>query len=139
MAKYGSPSIVVKIDDSGGTPQDITQYVQTINGIEVEALTEESHPFGVAWVAALATGLKKMADVVIGGLYDDTITTGPDALLNALPAGPATPTRTLEITYGGTKKTTVEVIIAKYVRTAVRGSLHRYEATLRPTGTVTEA
>ena len=134
MAKYGSPSVTVTF---GGT--DMTQHTQTINGLDLESIMEESHSFGDSWFESLATGLKKFSDITLGGLYDDTVTTGPDAKYSVTASGPSTSTTTLVITYGGTKTTTASVFIKKYSRKLVRGSLHKYEVVLTPTGTVTEA
>ncbi len=54
-------------------------------------------------------------------------------IFNALGA-----TRTLKITWGSTKTTSVETIIVGYDRIAQVGKLTEYEVTLRPTGAVTE-
>lgn len=139
MAKYGSPSVVIAFDDSGGTPQTMTQYVTDINDVNIEAVMEESHTFGDSWFESLATGLRKMADLKLKGFYDDTATTGPDAIFNAVCSGPSVSSRTLTITYGGTKTTSVECVIQGYKRMLDRGKLHKYEVTLQPTGAVTEA
>lgn len=134
MAKYGSDDLSISVDDSGGTPVDLTQYVQTINGLDIEALTEESHSFGDAWVEHLFTGIKRGNDLTIGGFYDDTASTGPDAVLIGIGT-----TRTVTITWGGAKTSSFEAIIINYRRNPVRNELTKYEAVLRPTGAVTEA
>jgi hypothetical protein len=140
VAKYGSNSLAVHIDDTeGGSLTDISQHVTAINGVEVEALMEESYAFGDSWFESLATGVRKMNDVVIEGFYDDTASTGPNAILVGVQDSPADGTRTFRVTWGGSKTTTVEVWIAKYTRMATRGQLTKYSATLRPTGAVTEA
>lgn len=139
MAKYGSNSVVINFDNSGGTPVDMSQHVLECNGVEIEAILEESHSFGDSWFESLATGLRKMAPVVLMGLYDDVSSTGPDVIFNAVFTGPSASTRTLQIVYGASKSTSVETLIAKYGRKLARGVLHKYEVTLQPTGAVTEA
>lgn len=139
MAKYGSNSVTINVDNSGGTPVDMSQHVLEINGIEIEAILEESHSFGDAWFESLAVGLRRMAPVVLGGFYDDAASTGPDVIFNAVANGPAATTRTFQVVYGASKSTSVETLIAKYGRKLSRGALHRYETTLQPTGAVTEA
>jgi hypothetical protein len=134
VAKYGSNSVVVTF---GGT--DMSQHTQTINGLSVESIMEESHTFGDAWFESLATGLKKFSDITLGGMYDDTATTGPDAKYSVTASGPSTSTTALVITYGGTKTTSANVFIKKYDRMLVRGAIHKYTVVLTPTGTVTEA
>ncbi len=139
MANYGQPNVVVAFDTAGGSPTTMTPYVQEINGIDVEAILEQSDSFGDSWLESLATGMRKMSPVTLGGLYDDTATTGPDAMFNAPASSPATATRTLTITLGGSKTVSVECLIQKYSRPLSRGKLHRYQVVLQPTGTVTEA
>lgn len=139
MAKYGSNSVTVNYDNSGGTPVDMSQHTLDINGVEIEAILEETHSFGDSWFESLAVGLRKMADVVLGGFYDDAASTGPDVVYNAVVSGPTSATRTLQIIYGASKSTSVETLNMKYGRKLARGVLHKYEVTLRPTGTVTEA
>ena len=130
MAKYGSNSIIVAVDNSSGTPVTMTNYVTTINAVSVEALLQETTAFGDAWQEQLSTGMRRAEPIVLGGLYDDTSTTGPDAIFNDV---------AITITWGGSKTTACEAIITNYTRTATRGELTAYEVTLTPTGTVTEA
>lgn len=139
MAKYGPSSITVEYDNSGGTPVDITAYVLTINDVEVEELSEEVHPFGEQWESNMPVGVGRISDIELGGLFDDTATTGPDALFaGRIPEGPAATTRTLTITWGGSKTTSVETYLTKYARQADRAAITRYTVTLKPTGAVTE-
>jgi hypothetical protein len=113
----------------------MSNYVTDITDVPVEAITEESTAFGDAWVENLAVGVKQMADIELTGFYDDTATTGPDVIFNA-PGN--TISRTLKLTWGSTKTTSVETIIAKYTRIAKVKTLTKYKVTLRPTGAVTE-
>lgn len=138
MAKYGSNSIVVEIDvTEGGALTDISQYVTDLDGVEVEAILMESHSFGDAWFEHLATGLRRMNPVTVGGFFDD-VASGPNAIFIGVQDSPADASRTFKVTWGGTKTTTVEVWIQKYTRRPVRNELTRYEAVLQPTGSVTE-
>lgn len=134
MAKYGSDDVVIEVDNSGGSLVDLSQYIDTINEINISAMIQESHAFGDSWVEQLYTGVKMTAPITIEGFYDDTVTTGPNAILNSLGD-----TRTFKITYGSTKTTSVETVITSYVRRPVRGELTRFTCTLTPTGAVTEA
>lgn len=138
MAKYASPSVVISCDDSGGTLRDMTQHTLECNGVEIEAILEESHSFGDSWFESLAVGIKRMAAVVLSGFYDDAATTGPDVVYNSFPSGPSASTRTFTCLYGSTKSTSSETILTKYKRMIARGVIHKYETTLTPTGTVTE-
>lgn len=113
----------------------MTQYIQEINGVSVQAVLEEdAHTFGDSWVEVLATGLKRMQPITFSGFYDDTASTGPNAVFNSVGS-----TRTLAVTYGSTNKSTVETVIQEYTRTPQRGRLTRFSVTVLPTGSVTEA
>ncbi len=135
MAKYGSDDLVIQFDASeGGALQDMTQYVTEINEVNVQAVLEESTPFGVAWEESLYSGVKMVDDIELTGFYDDTAATGPDAVFNA-----PGETRTLKITWGGTNSSSVETIIAGYQRQAAVKESTKYTVTLKPTGAVVEA
>lgn len=138
MANYGPNSLQIQVDDSGGVLRNMTAYILTINDVSVEAVMEETQAFGKAWKESLATGVRFMAPIVLGGLYDD-VANGPDAVFVGVASGPAAATRTFQVTYGAAKSTSVETLVAKYVRKPDRNALTKFEATLQPTGTVTEA
>lgn len=137
MAKYTGADLIVEFDNSSGASlQNMTQYVTDINGINIEAVLEETHTFGDAWVEALFAGLKKVGDITISGFYDDAATTGPDVIFNAIGN---TVLRRLKITWGSTKTSTVSTIIKSYNRTPSRGAITKFSVTLTATGAVTEA
>lgn len=134
MSKYGSKDITIKVSNASQALQDLSAYVDTINEFTVEALLQEGHTFGDSWVKQLFTGVKRGNPLTIEGFYDDTASTGPHAILNAIGD-----TRKIEVTWGGTKKSTVDVIITNYSRRPVKGDLTRFSCTLTPTGAVIEA
>jgi len=143
MALSPPSGIKVEYDNSGGSPVDITQYVLTINDVSVESILEEVHPFGSTgnWEASMPVGVGKVGPVELGGLYDDTATTGPDALFaGRVPEVPGTAiTRTLKITWRSGKYTNFETYLISYDRAADRNQLTKYKVKLQPTGAVTEA
>lgn len=137
MANYNSSNVVIVIDAADGvTPKTMTQYITDINGISVEVGMEDATTFGDSWSESLASGLKKAGEITLSGFYDDTATDGPDAVFIGI--GTAT-TRTLVITFGGTKTFTTEVFIKSYTRTPTRGGLTKFSVALVPTGNVQEA
>lgn len=141
MAYYGSDDVTIVMDSTAGTTVDVTQSIQEINGLDVEAMLEESHTFGDSWVEQLFTGVRKMGDITVKGNYDDAASTSFDVIFND-PGNTKTAnttTRTFQIKYGGTKTTTVEVWIKNYRRLPSRGALTKAEAVLVPSGAVTEA
>ena len=141
MALSSPATMKIEYDNSGGTPVDITQYVLTINDISIESVLEEMHPFGSNMEAFMPVGVGKVAAVELGGLYDDTATTGPDALFaGRVPEVPGTAvTRTLKVTWRSGKYTNFETYLISYDRTADRNNLTKYKVKLQPTGAVTEA
>lgn len=135
MANYGPDDIVIKMDVAdGGSLTDISQYVQGINGVSIERLTELVHTFGDSWEEHAPVGVRRMDDLELDMLYDDHANVSANLI-----TGAHTQTRTVEITWGSTKVTTFEAWITKTTRTPARNALTRLTATLRPTGTITEA
>jgi len=134
VANYNSSNIQIQLDVSvGGALQDITASITKIGSTKVTDGVVESTPFGVAFPQWLATGLATYADIPIEGFYEDTATTGMHAVFS--PRG----VRTFKVTYGGGKYTQSEVLILDYERLPAVGTVTPFKATLRPTGTVTEA
>lgn len=140
MTNYTFANLKVEFDDSAGAVQDMTDYVLTINGVNVKAETQDVTPAGTEYMRKLYAGLLSMDEIVLGLMYDDTATVGPDAIFNDVGCrATAGGTRTLKATYGGTKSTSVETIIKQYPRKPAKGQVTLAEVTLEPTGTITEA
>lgn len=134
MANYNSSNIQIQIDASvGGALQDITASVTSLGGIKVTDGYVESTPYGVSYPEWLATGMKTYSDLPIEFNYEDTVSTGMHAVFS--PRG----IRTFKVTIGGGKYVQSEVAILDYERVAQVGKVTHCKATLRPTGTVTEA
>lgn len=102
--------------------------------LSIEAMTELATAFGDTWESHLFAGVKRAEPITVGGYYDDTAATGPDAKFNVLGT-----TLTIVITWGGAKTSSFSAIAKKYDRIAKVGSMTRYIATILPTGTITEA
>jgi len=141
MANYGFDDMTFVIDSTAGTTVDVTQSIRELNGMDVEAMLEESHTMGDSWVEQTFTGLRKMNEITAKGMYDDAASTGFDAIFND-PGNTKTASgasRTLAVKWGGTKITTVEVMIKNYRRLPSRGAITMAECVMTPTGAVTEA
>lgn len=140
MAKSTPAEIVVEFDNSGGTLQNISQYSITLNGISVEQILERADSFGDSWEEHLPIGKGKIAPVVIGGHFDDTASTGPDALFKiSTPDTPSSTARELKVTWRSGVTTLINVYRVKYDRKPTRDGLTMFEATVQPTGAPTEA
>ena len=134
MANFGYDAFIFEVDDMvGGTLQDISNEVWTFNGMDVQAVLEDSHGASDAWVERLFTGLRQGADVTITGPYDDQAATATAYL-----DGSEGEVRTIRATWGGTKTTAFEAIIMSFKRLAQRGQITKYEATFSLTGAATE-
>lgn len=129
MAKYGSDDFIISADAN-----NMSNFVDTLNGFDIEALLQESHAFGDSWVEQFFTGVQRGNEFTVGGFYDDTVTVGPDAIFKAIGT-----TLAMILTWGGSKTSTFSALVRLYRRIPTRGELTRFEVTLVPTGTVTEA
>lgn len=138
MAKYGSGSITIEVDNSGGTLVNLSNYILEASEVSVEGLFEESTAFGDTWQEHLPVGVRMLPEITLGFFFDDTATTGPDAIFNAVASTVTASTRTLKVTWG-TNTTSVETYIKKYTRQPIRNGLTKASVVLRPTGATTEA
>ena len=140
---YSTPAgIKIEYDQTaGGTLVEIQSYIQTFNGVDIEQVLEEIHAFGDSWEEHLPVGIGKVGDITLGGLYDSAASPAPDALFgNRIPENPNTgQTRTLKITWTGTKTTSVTAFVTSYKTTLAAEKLHVFTVQLQPSGTVTEA
>jgi hypothetical protein len=135
----GPADLVIEYDDDAGVLQDITEHVLSFNGITKEQLTEEVRAFGSAWDRNITIGVGKGDPIELGGLFDD-VANGPDDLFGnrTFPEGPSAATRTIKITWFGSKTTEWETILQKYGRNPNKNEAHKYATTLLTTGAPTE-
>ena len=134
MAKYGSNSFSITV-----ATKDMTQYVQSINGFEIEGLTVDSMSLGDIWAEVLPSGTKRASDLVLRGFYDDAATTGVKAVLGTVASTPAATPGAVVLTWGSTNTSSFNAFIVKFVRIATKNGITEYESTLRVTGAVLEA
>jgi len=128
-------SSYLEIDDAGGTPRNLSAYI------------EEMEPLGKAVSALDVTGLNDAAQRVIAGaelaqeftlrgVFDNTATSGPDAVL----AGVVGKTGT--VSYGpagnglGQRKITGEFLCLSYQVISRAGQQVRFTARFRQDGAV---
>lgn len=130
MATYNWSNLKIEFDDNGGVLKDVSEYVLAFNGVKLKGETQDVTPAGWQYVKKLFAGLKSADSVTIDLIYDDTATTGPDAIFNDIGS-----TRSLKVTWGGTKTTTTEWIITGYDRLPKKGEVTQSQATLEFTGT----
>jgi hypothetical protein len=134
MAKYGSDVVAVTLTEaSQGTARTITPYVQTISGIAVEAITQQTNPFGTASEGHTPTGMTKTPDIVLSGFYDDASNVGSWTVMKPAAAdiSPSSTGRTLVVTAVTGNTFTITVHLVKMEVILKNGSLCEYAATLR--------
>lgn len=136
MAKYGSPSLKFGVTTASGATAivDFSQYVDTINGFKINAMSAETHTFGDSWVENTFTGVRQVDDLTVAGFYDD-IASGPHAYFGQTTDIGAE--RQFEIDFGSSDIVHGSYILASYTRSPTRNELTRYEAVLKIHGTVT--
>jgi hypothetical protein len=134
LAKYGSTVVTVTIDDSpGGTPRIITPYVNTISGLAIEALTQQTNPFGSTSEAHTPTGMTKVPDITLGGFFDDAASVGSWTVLKQVAADYAVASvgRVLVILAATGATFTITVHLVKTTVMNKNGALTEYTTLLR--------
>ena len=147
MAKYSSANFALSIadtDGAGGTLRDLTSYITKLGDLTVSKGILDITPFGTA-AAVLALGVFKTYEpFTIGGIFDDTATSGPDAVLNiGRSTNTHTAVRKFLLTIGGANHldgggSTGGIWILSYKRTFNVGEYTGWEAQLQLSGTITE-
>jgi len=144
VAKHGSNEVDFQIDIADGGSLStagaagFSQYITKIGDYTVNREAKEATPFGVVDEQWLIGVMKKREPLTIEGWYDDTASSGPDAILNIGRITHAA-TRSVVLTFASGKTVSGEVWIEKYTRTLEIGEYHGFQAQLRFTGTITEA
>jgi len=136
MANYGPDDGILTY----ATKDMTNQITTTLPAVEQANETDDFTPLGSAIQRQIYTGLTDYGQIPVGGPFDDTATTGSDAVFGG--AARAKTYGALVITWGGAKTTTFsQVGIANYKRAITKGNINGYEAVmfLGPGCTVTEA
>lgn len=133
MAKYGSSTVTVTMDDSGGSARVITPYVTTLGGLKIEQITQQTNPFGATTEQITPVGLTKSIQIPISGFFDDTATVGPHVVFGTTSGTVASSTRTLAVVMGG-GTFTIEGHITSYEVMPKNGALTEYAAMFTSSG-----
>lgn len=139
MAKYSSVDTIFEIDvaDGGALSSGFSAAYLTGN-IEVDFTKGdpiESTAHGASAWTGLQGVISRMAPFTLEGFYDDTATTGPDAILNIQRVTHAV-TRSFSLTLGTGEVITGECWITNYKVVSSVGTYHTFTATITPTGTI---
>ncbi len=136
MAKTDFVQTVVMVASSsaGSATIDMSQYIIAINGFKVNAMNQESHTMGDAWVEKLYTGVRSGDDITLSGFYDDA-TSGPHAYFGHTSDIGAE--RKMSIRFATADSVIFNYLELSYSRKPVRNELTGFEVTISPTGTIT--
>ena len=125
------------IDDTGGTQRDLSAYVTEVRGLPGDRSLNEVTALGDSG-AKFIPGLEDVT-VNLAGMFDNTATSGPDAVLGAL----RTHTSAVDFEYGPKGSGTGDVkysgtcwVVFYELRSRV-GNLVEWSATLQVEGVVT--
>jgi len=137
MAFTHGKGAVFKIDNSGGTLQTLTAYVDSID-FNNTVDTAETTTMG----SEVKTYLSGQSDATlsVSGKWDSTASTGPDAVLNGLIGLEATSTFEVgpEGSTTGKVKYTGECFLTSYVVSAPVGDVVTFTADFQVTGAITK-
>ncbi len=136
MAKFAvSGSSYIEIDDAGGTPRNLSAYLE-----ELEPLGREVSLLDVTGLndaaQRLVAGVELAQGFTLLGVFDNTATTGPDAVLAGLVG------KTGTVSYGpagngsGQRKVTGEFLCVSYRVISQAGRQVRFRAQFRQDGAV---
>ena len=130
--KHGSSEITISYDDGpGGSLRVITPYVMNFGGIKITSNMQKSTVFGDTLEKMLPTGMSVIAQLPIGGLFDDTATVGPHIVFIAPDTSPQAATRTLTIVIGNSKQWSGEGYLVSYEVLGKNGNLTEWAAVLQ--------
>ena len=124
------------IDDTGGTQRDLSAYITEVRGLPGRRALNEATALGDSG-ARFIPGLEDVT-IRLNGLFDNTATSGPDAVLGPL----RTHTSAVDFEYGPEGSATGDVkysgtcwAVSYDIRSRV-GSLVEWSATLQVENTV---
>jgi hypothetical protein len=136
MAKYlVAGNSYIEVDDSGGTPRNMSAYID-----EIGPLGQEASFLDVTGLKdttqRVIPGVELGQELVVHGAFDDTATTGPDVVLSGIVG------RTVTVSYGpagnssGQRKITGEFLCLSYRVISKVGDQVRFEARFKQDGTI---
>ena len=136
MAKYKvAGNTQVKVDNTAGSLVAMTSYIDTISSLGKEIAELDATTFadlGERIIAGLETG----QEVTMSGPFDDTATTGPDAVLSQLIGTIGTIEYHPVGTASGDRKISREFLCTRYVVDSSVKERVNYEAVFKLDGTI---
>lgn len=135
MANWGWDDVRVRYGNNADIWYDVHPYIDEETMAGLKADIEDWRPKGSTWLLKRSVGTKSWdGDIEFGGLYDDTATSGPDALFDNDGARLGGLARIAESHDAGATWKIANVIVGKYLPEPKSGALTRYKATFTPYG-----
>ena len=137
MAFFDSKVSKFRIDDTGSVLRDLSAYLTEVRGLPGARSLNEVTALGDSGVKFIA-GLEDVT-ITLTGMFDDTATSGPDAVLGPL----RTHTSAVDFEYGpegastGSVKYSGTCWVTSYALRSRVGDLVEWSAALQVDGTVT--
>lgn len=137
MPLYGIKDVAVTYTPDGGSPVSIEGFV--LNGLTAKKIARmmEATPLGAAWEEHLPTGEQAQEPIKLAGKAN--LGGEPHATLSVTDTDPNATPGVLAITWGGSVQWSTSVWREDYQLQVQSKSVHRFEATLRTTGALTES
>jgi hypothetical protein len=137
MAKYPvAGNSYIEVDDLGGTPRNLSAYIdeigplgQEVSLLDVTGLNDTAQ--------RVIPGVEPGQELVLRGAFDDTSTTGADAVLSGIVG------KTVTVSYGpagsssGQRKMTGEFLCLSYRVISKLGDQVRFEARFKQDNAIT--
>ena len=137
MAFFDSKESKFLLDDTGGTQRDLSAYITDVRGLPGPRNLNEVTALGDSG-AKFIPGLQDVV-ITLNGIFDDTATSGPDAVLGPL----RTHTSAVDFEYGPEGTATGDVKysgtcwVTTYDLRSRVGNRVEWSASLQAQGTVT--
>ena len=135
MALRGPDLVAVQVTTVSSTVsfRNITQQVQEISGLDIEAILQDTQAFGDTYTEQSFVGVRRINEVTLTTLYDDDTTTGVAGIFGA--ATDVGAERVIKLNIGTTNLyPKFDFIVKNFRRTFNRGALQGAEIVLAPTG-----
>ena len=101
-----------------------------MGGVKLTSNMQNATAYGDTVEKMLPTGLLKLDNIELSGLWDTTATTGPHVVFIAPDDGPQDSTRTLTVVFGDSKTWTSEGYLVSYEVTGKVNGLTEFKAVL---------
>ena len=137
MAKFKvAGSTIIEIDNNAGTIRNLSAFVDTISSLGKQVASLDVTAFSDTAERVIA-GIEESQEFTISGHYDNTTTTGPDAVLAPLVGTLGSVTLSPVGSSGPNRKFSTEALCIRYTTSAeVKGRVE-FEAAFKADGAMT--